>query len=161
MFFSLLEHEFHVPPKLAWPDAIYWRALTLASDMPWFLITGRLDGPSEPSRTSLFSWDIDLVQALESGGESFESLLCFRRSARAEGGDWCAIAIAEVWKGSHPSLPEDESPLFLTVTGELLWGPFACAARGAKPMIFVAKQAAPRGSSDATMAAVPQTHFGD
>ena len=98
MFESREHYEWDVPAPMREPGVSYWRTVTLAWTMPWFLMVIRWSA-EDALQSFLISNDRDLVSALQSihGRGVLEFLACCRPEHQERGLVWSMNDIKEVW----------------------------------------------------------------
>jgi len=103
MFESRKHYEWDVPGPMREPGVTYWRALSLAWSMPWFVLTIRWHEEDAP-RNFLIGNDADLVGALQAvnGRGVLESLAYCMPSQGARQLSWSMHELVEVWMGCPP-----------------------------------------------------------
>ena len=104
MFESREHYEWDVPAPMREPGVSYWRTVTLAWTMPWFLMVIRWSA-EDAIQSFLISNDRDLVSALRSiqGRGVLEFLACCRPEIQERGLVWSMRDIQEVWLGGDVS----------------------------------------------------------
>lgn len=114
MFVTTPEFKQWVPPGLGPPEWRYWRAMTLANETPWYLLTHRtVEDDCSAIQSIAVAWESTLrllVETAEVG--SVIGLLCLAPSDSAVG-DWSVKRASELWL---PSEGEERE------TGPLLFG---------------------------------------
>ena len=110
MFVTVPGFSFPVPTPLRLNDeAQYWRVISLEVYAAWYVATLDVDRDDDLV-TLVFSWDTDLVQAIEDhAGAKVLSLLCMVFSRET---GWTAIPVAEVWKAVDPEY-DDQACILL------------------------------------------------
>jgi hypothetical protein len=103
MFESRKHYEWEVPPPMREPGVTYWRTLSLAWTLPWFVMTIRWH-KEDALQNFLIASDADLVGALQSvnGRGTLEALACCVPSRDSPHFSWSMRPFLEVWMGSRP-----------------------------------------------------------
>jgi hypothetical protein len=139
MFASLSEYQVHIPAPLGAPGASYTRAMALATNAAWFVLTLRMKGPDGLCETYLLSWDQDVVNVIKTAPGILEALLFVSPKWRGGKHHWVTKQISEVWEATDSRNDDEACVLMVGADGREYTGYFMAAARGVKRQALVAK----------------------